>query len=107
MRSNSFGCFTRRDHDSGTRHSIARSLRQKLKPSVFAGLLLIFIYTDLQLIYMYAQSLDLTDLDWSPELWIASYDNDQQNARIAQHIWEENGLDVPEPFFVDLQHFLG
>ncbi|KAH8110478.1 ARM repeat-containing protein [Phellopilus nigrolimitatus] len=52
------------------------------------------------------QALDVTDLDWSPELWIACYDNDQQNARMARHLWEDNGLDVPESFFSDLRSFL-
>lgn len=51
--------------------------------------------------------LDLTDIDWSPEVFIACYDNDQQNARLATNIWEENGLDVPEGFFSDLRPFLG
>ncbi|KAI5120166.1 hypothetical protein M0805_008433 [Coniferiporia weirii] len=52
------------------------------------------------------QALDLTDLDWSPELWIACYDSDQQNARVGRHLWEDNGLDVPELFFTDMQPFL-
>ena len=50
---------------------------------------------------------DLTDLDWSPELWIASHDSDEQNARLALHLWEDNGLDVPENFLSDLLVFLG
>lgn len=53
------------------------------------------------------QSLDLTELDWSPELWISCYDGDNQNTRIAKHIWEDNGLDVPETFFDVLRPFLG
>ncbi|KAI0944136.1 hypothetical protein AcV7_002042 [Taiwanofungus camphoratus] len=44
------------------------------------------------------QPFDLTDLDWSPELWIANHDDDEQNARLARHLWEDNGLDVPENF---------
>lgn len=53
------------------------------------------------------QVMDLTDLDWSPVLWVMCYDNDQQNARIAKHLWEDNGLDIPETFFDDLKPFLG
>jgi hypothetical protein len=52
------------------------------------------------------QTLDLTDLDWVAELWIARNDADQQNARMARHIFEENALDVPEMFFKDLKPFL-
>lgn len=53
------------------------------------------------------QPFDLTDLDWSAELWIACHDNDEQNARLANHIWEDNGLDVPETYLNDLAPFLG
>ncbi|KAI0710312.1 ARM repeat-containing protein [Cerioporus squamosus] len=52
------------------------------------------------------QPFDLTDFDWSPELWIAYHDEDEQNARLANHIWEDNGLDVPETFFQDLLPYL-
>ena len=55
----------------------------------------------------FRQTLDLTDLDWISELWIARHDADQQNARLANHIFEENALDVPEAFFSDLKPYLG
>ena len=54
-----------------------------------------------------AQPFDLTDLDWSPELWIACHDDDEQNARLARHLWEDNGLDVPESFLPSLVLYLG
>ncbi|KAJ3828802.1 translational activator GCN1 [Lentinula raphanica] len=53
------------------------------------------------------QPFDLTDLDWSPELWIACHDDDEQNARLARHIWEDNGLDVPQTFIEQLLSYLG
>jgi len=53
------------------------------------------------------QPLDLTDLDWSPHLWIACYDEDEQNAWLARRAWEENGLDVPESYLQNLLVFLG
>ena len=49
----------------------------------------------------------MTDLDWSPELLIACHDEDEQNARLARHIWEDNGLDVPESFLDHLLEYLG
>ncbi|OCH93463.1 ARM repeat-containing protein [Obba rivulosa] len=52
------------------------------------------------------QPFDLTDLDWSPHLWLAYHDDDEQNARLARHIWEDNGLDVPEQFLQDMLPFL-
>ena len=49
----------------------------------------------------------MTDLDWSPELWIACHDEDEQNARLAGHLWEDNGLDVPEKYLSMLKGYLG
>ena len=46
-------------------------------------------------------------MDWSAELWVACHDDDEQNARLARHLWEDNGLDVPETFLDDLLPFLG
>lgn len=53
------------------------------------------------------QPFDLTELDWSPQLWIACHDEDEQNARLASHVWEDNGLDVSEGFLEDMLAFLG
>ncbi|KIJ11894.1 hypothetical protein PAXINDRAFT_157123 [Paxillus involutus ATCC 200175] len=53
------------------------------------------------------QPFDLTDFDWSPELWVACHDDDEQNARLANHVWDDNGLDVPEDFVDELLGFLG
>ncbi|TFY83754.1 hypothetical protein EWM64_g252 [Hericium alpestre] len=52
------------------------------------------------------QPFDLTDLDWSPEILIAAHDTDEQNARLARHLWEDNGFDVPETYLPDLLKFL-
>lgn len=46
-------------------------------------------------------------MDWSPELWIACHDDDEQNTRLAIHVWEDNGHDVPETFLRDLLEYLG
>jgi len=40
-------------------------------------------------------------------LFIAAHDTDEQNARLAKHLWEDNGLDVPETYLGDLLKFLG
>ncbi|GLB43526.1 putative ARM repeat-containing protein [Lyophyllum shimeji] len=53
------------------------------------------------------QPFDLTDLDWSPELLIACHDEDEQNARLARHLWEDNGLDIPQEFLDTLIGYLG
>jgi hypothetical protein len=53
------------------------------------------------------QPFDLTDFDWSPELLIACHDSDEPNARLARHIWEDNGLDVVEVYAPALLKLLG
>lgn len=58
-------------------------------------------------IHHISQPFDLTDMDWSAELWVACHDDDEQNARLAHHLWEDNGLDVSETFLDDLLPFLG
>ncbi|KAE9398973.1 ARM repeat-containing protein [Gymnopus androsaceus JB14] len=35
------------------------------------------------------------------------HDDDEQNARLARHIWEDNGLDVPLSFIQELLQYLG
>ncbi|KAF8740425.1 ARM repeat-containing protein, partial [Rhizoctonia solani] len=52
------------------------------------------------------QPFDLTELDWSPEIWIACHDEDEQNARLARHLWEDNGLDIPSGYITELLPFL-
>jgi hypothetical protein len=53
------------------------------------------------------QPFDLTEFDWSPELLVACHDSDAQNARLAQHMWDDNGLDVVEAYAPALLQFLG
>ncbi|KAI9818321.1 MAG: translational activator of GCN4 [Thelocarpon impressellum] len=37
--------------------------------------------------------LDLTDLDFSEEIWLACHDDVEENVELARAIWEENALD--------------
>lgn len=53
------------------------------------------------------QYLDLTDLDFSPDLWVACQDEDDRNRKSALSIWEENALEVPESFVSSVLVYLG
>ncbi|KAG8904625.1 translational activator of GCN4 [Tulasnella sp. 403] len=53
------------------------------------------------------QPLDLTDFEWSPEIWLACHDEDEQVSKLATQVWEENGLDVRSGYEDDLMKFLG
>lgn len=55
----------------------------------------------------YLQPLDLTDMDYSNELWIAVQDTDERNAQLALRIWDDNGLDVKEDVLPQLLGSLG
>lgn len=52
------------------------------------------------------QPVDLTELNYSEELFIATHDNDETNAALAEHLWEDNGLDVPETYLDSLIRYL-
>ncbi|KAF7728036.1 translational activator of GCN4 [Apophysomyces ossiformis] len=42
--------------------------------------------------------LDLTDIDYSPELWLACHDENEANAELANNLWQDNAMDVEEAY---------
>ncbi|KAG0366840.1 translational activator of GCN4 [Gamsiella multidivaricata] len=46
------------------------------------------------------ESLELTVIDFSRELWTACYDEDPTNAKLAFELWEDNGMEV-EPTYAN------
>ena len=40
------------------------------------------------------EDIDLTDLDFSEEIWLASHDDVEENADLGHNIWQENALEV-------------
>lgn len=40
------------------------------------------------------EHIDLTDLDFSEEIWLASHDDLEENAELGYAIWQENALEV-------------
>ncbi|KDE04239.1 hypothetical protein MVLG_05338 [Microbotryum lychnidis-dioicae p1A1 Lamole] len=44
------------------------------------------------------QPLDLTDLVFPANLWVACHDSDHRNRQLAVTAWDDNALDVPESF---------
>lgn len=39
------------------------------------------------------EDIDLTDLDFCPEIWLASHDDVEENAALGYAIWQENALE--------------
>ncbi|TIC67402.1 ARM repeat-containing protein [Wallemia mellicola] len=52
------------------------------------------------------QPIDITDIEFPTELWLACHDEDEQNSRLANHLWDDNGLDVSEDFLGKLIPYL-
>jgi hypothetical protein len=50
--------------------------------------------------------IDLTDLDFSKEVWLACHDEDEEIAETALAIWEENGLDTEENLVFAMPQYL-
>ena len=40
------------------------------------------------------EDVDLTDLDFSAEIWLASHDDTEENAELGRAIWIENALEI-------------
>ena len=40
------------------------------------------------------EDVDLTDLDFSVEVWLSSHDENEENAELGQAIWDENALEI-------------
>ncbi|KAI0388978.1 ARM repeat-containing protein [Xylariaceae sp. FL0594] len=50
--------------------------------------------------------IDLSDLQFSEELWIACHDDVAENRELAREIWDESGFQVPEEAAVRLLPYL-
>jgi hypothetical protein len=46
--------------------------------------------------------LDLTEIDFSRELWVACHDEDENNAKLASVLWKDNGMDVEPCYALEL-----
>lgn len=50
--------------------------------------------------------IDLTDIDFSEHIWLGCHDHVEENAEIAEAIWEENALEVDETSFAKIMKYL-
>ncbi|RDH35615.1 60S ribosomal protein L19 [Aspergillus welwitschiae] len=50
--------------------------------------------------------IDLTDLDFSEHIWLECHDHVEENAEIAENIWEENALEVDESSYEKIIPYL-
>ncbi|KAJ6069490.1 hypothetical protein N7499_011377 [Penicillium canescens] len=50
--------------------------------------------------------IDLTDLDFSEHIWLGCHDTVEENAKIADTIWEDNALEVDDTTFSKIMKYL-
>ncbi|KAL4869999.1 hypothetical protein BDV12DRAFT_166834 [Aspergillus spectabilis] len=50
--------------------------------------------------------IDLTDLDFSEHIWLEYHDHVEENAEVAENIWEENALEIDETAYGKLIPYL-
>ncbi|KAJ5151043.1 eIF-2-alpha kinase activator GCN1 [Penicillium canariense] len=50
--------------------------------------------------------IDLTDLDFSEHIWLGCHDQVEENAELAEGIWEENALEVDDTAFSKIMKYL-
>ncbi|KAJ6123299.1 eIF-2-alpha kinase activator GCN1 [Penicillium capsulatum] len=50
--------------------------------------------------------IDLTDLDFSEHIWLACHDHVDENAEVADTIWEDNALEVDDSTYSKIMKYL-
>ncbi|KAE8145084.1 armadillo-type protein [Aspergillus avenaceus] len=50
--------------------------------------------------------IDLTDLDFSEQIWLECHDHVEENAEIAEAIWEDNALEVDDSSYAKIIPYL-
>lgn len=50
--------------------------------------------------------VDMSDLETSEEIWLSSFDDDEENAEVGKEIWEESGFQVSAEFPAQLLPYL-
>ena len=53
-----------------------------------------------------AAEIDLTDFDFSEHIWLACHDHVEENADIAETIWEENALELEDDSYKSIMNYL-
>jgi hypothetical protein len=84
-------------HESSTREEQGTLLRHTMAQEVYVR----------NAVLQALQPFDLTDVEWSPEVFIACHDDDEQNGRLARRLCDENGLEIPEDYISNLIPLLG
>ncbi|KAL9104714.1 MAG: hypothetical protein Q9163_000392 [Psora crenata] len=79
---------------SGISASIASSLTDLEAKTLLNGVIVSQQNVRSAILQAVMKHVDLTDMDFCQQIWLACHDGVEENAALAQAIWEENALEV-------------
>lgn len=90
----------------GICRSMSSNMQKEELNTVLWGTTVAFSTVRNAMLQLVHAEIDLTDLDYSREIWLCCHDSSEENTEIASAIWEENGLDVDEELAYEMQTYL-
>ncbi|KAL1855477.1 translational activator of GCN4 [Paecilomyces lecythidis] len=87
--------------------SISSTISGEELETLLEGTILPDVSVRTALLQVIADEIDLTDLDFSEHIWLSYHDHVEENAELAERIWEENALEVDENSHVAIMKYLG
>ncbi|KAL3473614.1 armadillo-type protein [Aspergillus californicus] len=93
-----------------TLFDVCRSLAANISKEELAVLLQGTIVSDptvrLSVLQAIESEIDLTDLDFCEQIWLGHHDHVEENAEVAENIWDENALEVDDTAYDKLIPYL-
>ena len=86
--------------------SISANIEQIELEALLEGTIVPDVSVRTSVLQAIAAEIDLTDLDFSEHIWLGSHDHIEENADIAETIWEENALEIDEDSYAKLIPYL-
>ncbi|EEA25943.1 hypothetical protein EYB25_003176 [Talaromyces marneffei] len=93
-----------------TLFDLCRCISQNISPEelevLFEGAIAPDVSVRTAVLQAIEAEIDLTDLDFSEHIWLCCHDQVEENAEIAEAIWEDNALDVDESSYLKILKYL-
>ena len=88
-------------------HSIAPSVTIEEKQLLLKGCIVPQTTARVSVLQAVREYIDLTDIDFSREIWLTAHDDNDDNAQLGHAIWQENAMEVEPTDAVKVLEFLG
>ncbi|KAL5335026.1 armadillo-type protein [Aspergillus crustosus] len=95
-----------KDTLSDVSRSIAANITKDELDALLRGTIVSESSVRLSVLQAIEAEIDLTDLDFSEHIWLAYHDHVEENAEVAEKIWEENALEIDETAYGQLIPYL-